>query len=399
MKKHFAGIIYSALLVSAILHACSSDGNPGDKIQNGDGEIVCESGAVLVDGVCEEPRTPDISENWAKIDPGGETICALGGEYSFWVRGGTVNKLLVSFAGGGACWDTVTCNSHDNAFPFYVSVVDEGSNPNNWRGGIFDLDNTENPFADWYMVHLPYCSADLFWGDVDHTYPADFGQPEITIQHKGFINGSVAMDWVYDNFNAPETIFITGGSAGAYGSMMFAPHLMSHYGNNTRVVAFADSGSGVITEEFFLNTIPIWHAQENYLASITEVSEKPLDELSIVKVYIASANFFPNQVFSQFNTARDTTQEGYYIAMGGVIGDWAMLMEAAIEDISSNASNFRYYTGWGERHTILYSNNFYTYMVNGLRIRDWVADLAEGADVGNIHCTDCEAEEYYQPSE
>lgn len=39
----------------------------------------------------------------------GDTICARGTSYAFFFRRGTVNKLVVEFEGGGACWDKETC--------------------------------------------------------------------------------------------------------------------------------------------------------------------------------------------------------------------------------------------------------------------------------------------------
>src|SRR5689334_15759391 len=50
------------------------------------------------------PMLPDLPAGWTKIDGGGEAICARGTPYSFWVRPGTVNKLLIFFEGGGGCW-------------------------------------------------------------------------------------------------------------------------------------------------------------------------------------------------------------------------------------------------------------------------------------------------------
>jgi hypothetical protein len=40
---------------------------------------------------------------------------------------------------------------------------------------------------------------------------------------------------------------------------------------------------------------------------------------------------------------------------------------------------------------------FYTYQVDGVRVRDWVADIADGTPVDNVACTDCDEPELYEP--
>jgi len=55
------------------------------------------------------------------LRPTGEGIgCALGGDYSFLVRRGTagLDKVMVEFMGGGACWSYGTCadrSEHNSA--------------------------------------------------------------------------------------------------------------------------------------------------------------------------------------------------------------------------------------------------------------------------------------------
>src|ERR1041384_7604860 len=55
------------------------------------------------------PLPRGLQPGWNEIAPGGATTCALGGPYAFWVRPGTVNRLVIDFQGGGACWDALTC--------------------------------------------------------------------------------------------------------------------------------------------------------------------------------------------------------------------------------------------------------------------------------------------------
>src|SRR5262249_46529252 len=49
---------------------------------------------------------------FTQVDYNGNTLeveCSKGTDYSYFVKRGSVNKLLYYFQGGGACWDFLTC--------------------------------------------------------------------------------------------------------------------------------------------------------------------------------------------------------------------------------------------------------------------------------------------------
>ena len=48
--------------------------------------------------------------NWQRVELPG-TVCSNGSQYRFWYYDSpTSNNLLISFEGGGACWDYPTCS-------------------------------------------------------------------------------------------------------------------------------------------------------------------------------------------------------------------------------------------------------------------------------------------------
>ncbi len=114
-------------------------------------------GSVLVDN--NGPALSDLSEGWTKVEPGGDTRCALDTDYAYWVKPGTVNKLLLYFEGGGGCWDAATCAANSS---FYDPDVGEDEDPSR-RSGVFDLDNPANPFHDYHAVFIPSCTGDVHW--------------------------------------------------------------------------------------------------------------------------------------------------------------------------------------------------------------------------------------------
>ena len=169
------------------------------------------------------PALPElVPDVWTPFSPGGETVCADGSPYTYYVRPGTVNKLVVEFEGGGACWNGSTC-----AGAVYRPNVSGGPAALTTITGIYDHANLANPVGDWYHVFVSYCTADVHLGDSTQTYTTDSG--EMTIEHNGQANVAAVLDWVGAEFEAPEAVFVTGCSAGAYGAALYTPQIATRY--------------------------------------------------------------------------------------------------------------------------------------------------------------------------
>src|SRR5262245_32087167 len=195
-----------ALLALSVLPVagCGSD----DSTDNGPGP-----------GSGGAPGITKLSAGWNTIKPGGATICARDTEFQYFVRPGTVNRVLVEFRGGGACWNELTCSVAGSLFQETADVPTFVQNEAQ-AVGIADHTNASNPFKDWHHVYIPYCTGDVHWGDATRTYGAS--TMPFTIQHKGGVNTRAVLDWLYANVPAPEKIFVTGCSAGAYGAILWS---------------------------------------------------------------------------------------------------------------------------------------------------------------------------------
>jgi hypothetical protein len=328
---------------------------------------------------------------WNEIVTGGETICSRGADYAFFVRPGTVNKVVIDFIGGGACWDEFTCSVADAIFTPDIEGVRAAVEANQ-PSGIYDHGRPENPFADWYHVVIPYCTGDIHWGDNVATYGT--GEDEVTINHKGAVNARAVLDWVYQGFSKPEQILVTGCSAGSYGSVMWAPHIAEHY-PASRVVQFGDSGAGIITQTFFEDSFPSWKAEGVFPSWIDGLDPAQVDVLALTlgDLYIGLANHYPQHQFSQYNTAFDENQVFYFTAMGGSgPEEWSQRMHESIARIHQSAGQFASFLPSGEQHCIVPFDNFYTVNVDGRKLTDWLGEMAAGTPVDSPQCTaGCEA--------
>ncbi len=110
--------------------------------------------------------------------------CQDGSAYTLFAKRGTVNKLLMYYDGGGACWDTLTCGAA-------LCTQNVGSTPPGLSGsGFADLTNPDNPFKDWHIVRMQYCSCDVHWGDnaVDYPPVPPLFPAGKHVEHRGYDN-------------------------------------------------------------------------------------------------------------------------------------------------------------------------------------------------------------------
>lgn len=290
---------------------------------------------------------PPTAGELVTVEPGGDTICSRGTPYRFFAMGGDPKRLVIDFQGGGACWSELTCSVagaiFSEAAPSTADMEALRDDPD--LGGIYRLDDAANPVEGWSLVHIPYCTGDVHWGDATKVYKDD-----LTIEHRGRNNTETVLDWIADRYPAPDTILVTGCSAGAYGAIGYAAQVATRWPKaDVRVVA--DSGAGIITDTFFADSFPNWNALPTLQEYLPELGDVPLAELSIEDLYLATAKAFPKMRVGMYNTAFDKDQTFYYTVMGGG-ADWSERMRATVTNIAAGADNFRHYLAPGQIHCI-----------------------------------------------
>jgi hypothetical protein len=370
-------LLFSLALVAFLISACSDSKATQTPVTAPDTSL---------------PALDELDQDWNMLSPGGETICSNGTEYAFFVHPGDTEKLLIYFQGGGACWFGEICDL--KASPTYDPYVDTTDNPALSGFGIFDLDNPENPFADYSMVFVPYCTADVHIGDSVRTYqvPATDDTPahEVTIYHKGYVNATAVLHWTFENFEKPQTVFVTGSSAGSIASPFYTALVAERY-PNAHIAQLGDA-SGGYRGDAMSSVLANWGTPE-ILPDFPEYRDIAGDQLTFETFYIASGSRYPDIIFSQYNTAADEVQL-LFLKLAD-ISDVSLLelLQANFADINATVDNFRSYTAGGKVHVILIRPEFYTYQVDGIRFRDWITALASDEDVDNVMCTACESAE------
>lgn len=325
-------------------------------------------------------KPESLTAGWTEIFPAGDTSCTNGSPYSFHVKPGAADRVMIFFNGGGACWSGDSCDINTEPTN-YSPLASIAHNDPKTRGGAFDLDRPENPFRQWSQVFVSYCTGDVHLGARDMLYTKSDGA-EITIRHRGKANSQAVLDWVYKSFESPDRIFISGGSAGGVASPYYATVLADHY-TDAQILHFA-GGSGayrlppqtLLLENWgVLNELPAWPELAGYNA----------ETLHFDDLYLVAAARHPGIRFHQFNGAYDWAQQLFLRLLGSEEFVYPLLV-ANLADLKKALPHFSSYTVAGEFHTILRFDEMYQFETAGVRVVDWIRDIASGKPVADVSC-------------
>lgn len=322
------------------------------------------------DGVGVSDASTVTPTRWQRIEPGGATRCARGGRYAFWVRKGDPKMLLVFFQSGGGCFSETTCRPGSLWFD---DRVDASDNPEQSDGGVLDASNSENPFRGYSMVYIPSCTGDVHTG----ARVVEYGP--YRVQQKGYVNARAALAHTFREFRSPDEVFVTGCSAGSVGSAFHSDAIIRRY-PKARVTNVGDSLAFVFHRPV---TLASWGMHERFPSWFRPSRRN--GRWTMVEYLTGLAKQYPERTFARFNHLQDGVQAQFYEAVGGKPKDFARRLRAA-EQALKRMPNYRSYLACGSEHCAFDRDTFYSVETGQIRLRDWVADLAEGKDV---ECPQC----------
>ncbi len=299
------------------------------------------------------------AQTWEAIHPDGAR-CARGNPWHFWVHRGSSEKLLFYLQGGGACWLKANCDLA--AQPTFDPAVDERDDPSR-GGGILELDRPANPFRGWTVVFVPYCTADVHLGG------RSVGYDGVGMDHRGAANVAAALAWVRAHSSGPREIVVAGGSAGAIPVPVYATRLAAAY-PTARVTGIGD-GAGGYRSPAIPGILRLWGVPAA-ISDRPEFAAIDSTRLTFESLYIAAARARPKLRLAQINQDRDGVQLQFLALLGIVDTPLAPLLAANLDEIQAAVPSFRRYLIPTAEHTILTQPGFYTTVVNGVALADWV---------------------------
>ncbi|GMH75811.1 hypothetical protein TrST_g5 [Triparma strigata] len=319
MKVSTASIILASLL------ACSSAKRDHfDTIREviGQREQVSKSIECEMDSDADSCAISDMDTSGTStlVNPGGETRCIYSntGPFKFQVWPGASDKLLFYFQGGGACWDKASTELG------LCSTSASGDS----NVGVFCRDGCsgENPFIDYTIVQVLYCSGDAHIGQVVRDYSAHDKNGE-NVSQQGAANVQATLDWVKAQdsyFTKFESLVLMGCSAGSLGVQAWAHEVLQQLGDKygfKDAAVVPDSYSGVFPPDSQSQTIIDFGACDvSALDSAPELRDScKSGTITLQEMTSYAAENNEDVPFAFLNSKEDEVQIAYYTAIAATI--------------------------------------------------------------------------------
>jgi hypothetical protein len=196
-------------------------------------------------------------------------------------------------------------------------------------------------------------------------------------------------EWICENITAPEFIFVSGCSAGAVGVTLHGASLAMAYKDNPEVdsAMVSDSYQSIVPDGFAgLVNWGVSASFPDWLPGLKSLQAPyPGDLMKRAVTEALTKPEFSRSVAANFNFAEDGTQGLFYGLMGGNAADIGKLISEAVHDLATAApNNYRYYTAPGTSHCVFERNGVYDITTGGEPLIDWLGDIANDVDVGNV---------------
>jgi Pectinacetylesterase len=317
---------------------------------------------------------------WRQVTASAECMCADGSPYSYWIHEGDPSKVVFFLQGGGACFDPTTCKFDSGS---YKVTTGAGDDPGNIKNGIFDFTDKRNPLSDYSFVFAPYCTGDVHLGNATHEYG-----PDLTVQHKGYVNATTALNDLVTQFPDAAQLVVTGESAGSVPTPLYAG-LAHDLLPNAQITVLAD-GSGAYPDIPAINAVigGAW-GTANAIPPWPENAGQTAETWSFPGLFIQAHKHDPDIIFGRHDYAFDQVQQFFAGLAGIAADDLVTLIDKNETQIEAGGVDLRSYISPGDSHTVLSKPDFYTETVEGVPLVDWVSDLVRRQPDLDVHCTDC----------
>jgi hypothetical protein len=328
-------------------------------------------GALLVKVVTASDPFPASAGDgsWQWVDVEG-TECMNGKQTGVYIRySQSGNKNLgVYLYGGGACFNDETCTiaSTKNPHPGDMGYK-----------GIFDP-RSDNPLNDYNWVTVPYCTGDVHAGEnVKHIPLLD---PFAKRRFSGANNLKLIMERTNSTFKDVETLFVTGESAGGFGSLATYPLIRGSF-PSARGVLMDDSGQILDDDNLPKCLVKEWRKTWNLNANLPEDCPCNNDEGNLSSAWAYGRQRWPGDSFSLISSINDIAITTFFsygefdCTIGNLIPVGYHHMHRGLKALAASGVNIFMIPGAGHTHTS--HDEFYSRKVDDIYLYQWIAQLID----------------------
>ncbi|MFD0523463.1 pectin acetylesterase-family hydrolase [Paractinoplanes durhamensis] len=306
--------------------------------------------------------------------PGGDCQCADGSEFSFWDRPADPAKVVLFLNGGGVCWDVRMCGfeSTDSAGEndFYNWSQESAEAPADHQAGFFDLSRADNPFRGYSIVYVSSCTGDAHLGNA-----AQKLSPTLTVQHRGYVNGTAALDYLTKHYPNATEVVVIGKTAGSIAAPIYGG-LVADRLPHARVTVLGGQ-SGAWPDNPDLNTTVLDKAWGAYAAvPAWAVNGLAARDWGVPRFWVQAARHAPRLVLARFDYAADPHAASEVAAW--IPGSLTAMVDANETAIEAAGVTMHSYTAPGDGHGVFESDDFYDLDVGDVRLPDWLKQLISG---------------------
>ncbi len=318
---------------------------------------------------------------WVPVDG---TFCRDGTPAGLSVRySDTATKLLIYLEGTGLCYHDLTCEHT-------ASEIKETKRKPVYEQGIFDFSNGENPFREWNVVYLPYCTGDCHLGS-----NPDGNVPDVGVQQ--FVGGDnyrIFLGRIVSTFTEVEHVFLTGFSGGAIGAAGNAYITSYAFGEDVKFGGISD-GATVLRDNYLTPCLQkelahIWGAETYIPADCTDCFPTQGGSLSKIFEYVIDKN--PEYSGGLISSSGDSTVRIFFAyGLNDCTGEDVYpedLYLEGLEDLRDYTQSLgmkggTYYFS-EDFHGMLQYDDLYTYTVGGEFLLDWVNGVISGGTIKHV---------------
>lgn len=325
---------------------------------------------------------------WKQVVPGGDCQCANGGKFSFWERRADPAKVVLFLNGSGVCWDARMCKftstDSEGENDFYNWSSQAGDDPDQEQG-FFELDRAGNPFSGYSVIFVSACTGDAFLGDAAQRLSST-----LTVQHRGYVNGTAALDYLAEHYPDAAQVVVVGKTAGSIAAPLYGGLVADRLPHAKVTVFGAQSGAWPDNPDFNAKVLGKAWGAYNAMPGWA-VDGLTVREWGIPRFWVQAARHAPNLVLSRFDYAFDPAAAVEATKwMPGHPPNLLAIIDANEAAIEHAGVTLHSYTAPGKNHGLFEFDTFYDLKVNGVLLVDWLKQLITGRPLDDVRCDRCD---------
>lgn len=318
----------------------------------------------------EDPPITTPQNTWSWIDFSNST-CDEGTPTGIGANLGDSKNLLIFFNGGGACWDSSTClQRNTSAHGPYTRTHFESLATTILPGSILDRQLANNPYKDWNLFFIPYCTGDLHIGNAEAVYTN--GTTTQTFHHKGRTNTEAFLARIATTVPNPEQVVVTGVSAGGFGAALNYDLVRSTF-PNAKVFLLDDSGPLLKNNAISPTLREAWAKAWNYAPVFDAIDPAVKDDFSAL--YTALARKYPNDRMALLSSQQDQTIRSYLELSATDFQSALLDLDATVLEPLPNTRSF---ITTGQGHTMLVRPAALS--SQGVSLMNWINQMQSASD-------------------